>query len=103
MQDPGVPYISNISFCGAQTGFDRTQAGKEGKGSLGHSGNELEGEKLQETRRLSFYSSEKQFRHAGKYSFVSCSDEAVENGLVTLEDYPVVDYILGLEKEESCK
>ena len=46
MQDPGVPYISNISFCGAQTGFDRTQAGKEGKGSLGHSGNELEGMKI---------------------------------------------------------
>ena len=62
MQDPGVPYISNISFCGAQTGFDRTQAGKEGKGSLGHSG----------------------------------------NGLVTLEDYPVVDYILGLEKEDPA-
>ena len=50
MQDPGVPYISNISFCGAQTGFDRTQAGKEGKGSLGHSGNELEGMKIEETR-----------------------------------------------------
>lgn len=30
-QDPGVPYISNISFCGAQTGFDRTQAGKKEK------------------------------------------------------------------------
>ena len=29
-----------------------------------------------------------------------CSDEAVENGTVTLEDYPVVDYILGMEKED---
>ena len=41
----------------------------------------------------------KAIQAAGKYSFVSCSDEAVENGLVTLEDYPVVDYILGLEKK----
>ena len=50
-------YISNISFCGAQTGFDRTQAGKEGKGSLGHSGNELEGMKnCRKHVRLSFYS-----------------------------------------------
>lgn len=39
-QDPGVAYQYNISFCGAQTGFDRSQAGKEGKGSLGYSGND---------------------------------------------------------------
>ena len=25
-QDPGVPYLSNFSFCGVQSGFDRTQA-----------------------------------------------------------------------------
>lgn len=30
-QDPGVPYLSNISFSGAQIGFDRAQAGKEGE------------------------------------------------------------------------
>ena len=42
----------------------------------------------------------KAIQAAGKYSFVSCSDEAVENGIVTLEDYPIVDYILGLEKED---
>lgn len=99
MQDPGVPYISNISFCGAQTGFDRTQAGKEGKGSLGHSGNELEGMKIAGNTFDYPFIHGKAIQAAGKYSFVSCSDEAVENGLVTLEDYPVVDYILGLEKK----
>lgn len=45
-QDPGVPYLSNISFSGAQIGFDRAQAGKEGEGSLGYSGSELEGMKI---------------------------------------------------------
>ena len=35
----------------------------------------------------------KAIQATGKYSFVSCSDEAVENGIVTLEDYPIVDYI----------
>ena len=44
----------------------------------------------------------KAIQAAGKYSFVSCSDEAVENGIVTLEDYPIVDYILGLEKEDPA-
>ena len=102
MQDPGVPYISNISFCGAQTGFDRTQAGKEGKGSLGHSGNELEGMKIAGNTFDYPFIHGKAIQAAGKYSFVSCSDEAVENGLVTLEDYPVVDYILGLEKEDPA-
>lgn len=98
-QDPGVPYHANISFCGAQTGFDRAQAGKEGEGSLGHSGKELEGMKIAgNTFDYSFIHG-KAIQAAGKYSFVSCSDEAVENGIVTLEEYPIVDYILGLEKE----
>lgn len=98
-QDPGVPYLSNISFCGIQTGFDRSQAGKEGKGSLGDSGNELEGMKIAGNTFDYPFIHGKAIQAAGKYSFVSCSDEAVENGLVALEDYPIVDYILGLEKD----
>lgn len=98
--DPGVPYLSNISFCGAQTGFSRAQAGKEGEGSLGHSGQELEGIKIAGNTFDYPFIHGKAIQAAGRYSFVSCSDEAVENGLVTLEDYPIVDYILGLEKED---
>lgn len=100
-QDPGVPYLSNISFCGAQTGFDRKQSGKEGVGSLGHSGNELEGMNIAGNTFDYPFIHGKAIQAARKYSFVSCSDEAVENGLVTLEDYPIVDYILGLEKEDA--
>lgn len=99
-QDPGVPYLSNISFSGAQIGFDRAQAGKEGEGSLGYSGNELEGIKIAGNTFDYPFIHGKAIQAAGKYSFVSCSDEAVENGTVTLEDYPVVDYILGMEKED---
>lgn len=98
-QDPGVPYLSNISFSGAQIGFDRAQAGKEGEGSLGYSGSELEGMKIAGNTFDYPFIHGKAIQAAGKYSFVSCSDEAVENGTVTLEDYPVVDYILGMEKE----
>lgn len=98
--DPGVPYLSNISFCGAQTGFSRAQAGKEGEGSLGHSGQELEGIKIAGNTFDYPFIHGKAIQAAGRYSFVSCSDEAVENGLATLEDYPIVDYILGLEKED---
>lgn len=99
-QDPGVPYLSNISFSGAQIGFDRAQAGKEGEGSLGYSGSELEGMKIAGNTFDYPFIHGKAIQAAGKYSFVSCSDEAVENGTVTLEDYPVVDYIFGMEKED---
>ena len=99
-QDPGVPYLSNISFSGAQIGFDRAQAGKEGEGSLGYSGSELEGMKIAGNTFDYPFIHGKAIQAVGKYSFVSCSDEAVENGTVTLEDYPVVDYILGMEKED---
>jgi hypothetical protein len=95
-----VPYLSNISFCGAQSGFNRSQAGKEGEGSLGHSGRELEGMEIAGNTFDYPFIHGKAIQAAGKYSFVSCSDEAVENGIVTLEDYPIVDYILGLEKED---
>lgn len=101
-REPGVPYLFNISLCGAQTGFNRSQAGKEGEGSLGHSGRELEGMKIIGNTFDYPFIHGKAIQAAGSYSFVSCSDEAVENGLVTLEDYPIVDYILGLEKEDSA-
>lgn len=101
-QDPGVPYLSNISFSGAQIGFDRAQAGKEGEGSLGYSGRELEGMKIAGNTFDYPFIHGKAIQAVGKYSFVSCSDEAVENGTVTLEDYPVVDYILGMEKEDPA-
>lgn len=99
-KDPGVPYLYNISLCGAQTVFDRSQAGKEGKGSLGYSGSELEGMKVAGNTFDYPFIHGKAIQAAGQYSFVSCSDEAVESGKVSLESYPVVDYILGLEKEE---
>lgn len=101
-EDPGVPYLSNISFSGAQTCFDRSQYGKEGAGSLGHSGRELEGMKIAGNSFDYPFIHGKAIQAAGRYSFVSCSDEAVENGLVMLEDYPIVDYILGLEKEDAA-
>ena len=36
-KEPGVPYIYDISLCGAQTGFNRRNIGKETKDGLGYS------------------------------------------------------------------
>ncbi|MDR0939602.1 MAG: xanthan lyase [Mediterranea sp.] len=97
--DPGVAYIANIAYCGAQTGFDRAQAGKEGPGSLGHSGSELEGMRIAGNTFDYPFVHGKAIQAARHYSFVSCGAKAVEDGRVDLARYPVVDYILGLQKD----
>lgn len=96
-QDPGVPYLYDISLCGAQQNFNRKEAGRH----LGESDDEYEGMKIIGNTFDYPFIHGKAIQAAGNYSFVSCSDEAVENGILSLEDYPIVDYILGLEKEDS--
>lgn len=95
-KDPGVPYLYDISLCGAQTEFSRKQTGKE----LGRSGSEWEGMKIAGNSFDYPFIHGKAIQASGDYSFVSCSDEAVESGRIPLEAYDIVDYILGLEKED---
>ena len=94
-KDPGVPYLYDISLCGSQLNFDRKEAGKR----LGESGNEYEGIKIAGNTFDYPFIHGKAIQAIGGYSFTSCSDEAVENGSVALEEYPIADYILGLEKD----
>ena len=41
----------------------------------------------------------KAIQAAGNHSFVSCSNEAVEKGFISMNDYPIVDLIMGAEKK----
>ena len=100
-QDPGIAYHKNISLCGAQVEFDRSKGGKEGEGALGFSTSELEGKTVAGNTFDYTYTHGKAIEAAGNYSFVSASNEAVENGKVQLEKYQVVDLLLGLEKEDT--
>ena len=95
-QDPGVPYLYDLSLCGAQQNFNRKEAGK----NLGDSSDEYEGKKIIGNTFDYPFIHGKAIQAVGGYSFVSCSDETVEAGIVSLEEYPIVDYILGLEKED---
>lgn len=97
-QDPGIPYLYDIALCGAQQHFSRKETGRK----LGESGSEYEGMKIMGNTFDYPFVHGKAIQAAGGYSFVSCSDEAVESGLVRLEEYPVTDYILGLEKEDNA-
>lgn len=73
-QDPGVPYLYDISLCGTQQNFNRKEAGKR----LGESGEEYEGMKIIGNTFDYPFVHGKAIQAAGNYSFVSCSDEAVE-------------------------
>lgn len=73
-QDPGVPYLYDISLCGTQQNFNRKEAGKR----LGESREEYEGMKIIGNTFDYPFIHGKAIQAAGNYSFVSCSDEAVE-------------------------
>lgn len=94
-----MPYISTPAYCGAQQSFDRSRIGRETKDGLGYSGSELEGMLIAGNTFDYPFIHGKAIQSAGGYSFVSCSDEAVENGFVRLTDYPVTDLIMGAEKQ----
>lgn len=96
--DAGVPYIYSTSFCGAQQSFDRRYIGRETSEGLGYSGSELEGMRIVGNTFDYPFIHGKAIQAVGGFSFVSCSDEAVESGRVSLGDYPIVDLILGVEK-----
>ncbi|WP_455674399.1 golvesin C-terminal-like domain-containing protein [Phocaeicola sp.] len=96
--DPGIPYINTPAYCGAQLSFDRSRIGRETKDGLGYSGSELEGVLIAGNTFDYPFVHGKAIQAAGGYSFVSCSDEAVENGFIRINDYPVADLIMGAEK-----
>ena len=98
-RDPGMPYLHTPSYCGAQIGFDKAGIGKETADGLGFSGNELEGTLMVGNTFDYPFVHGKAIQAAGNHSFVSCSDEAVENGFISMNEYPIVDLIMGAEKE----
>ena len=99
--DPGVPYKYNISLIGNQQNFRRTGAGKSDKQSLGYSTDELEGYKFGGNTFDYPYIHGKAIASTAGISFTSSSREAVELGLVNLNQYQMVDLIMGLQKSEK--
>lgn len=94
--DPGVPYIQSPGFCGKQIVFDPSSA------SLGLSGNELEQQMIAGNTFDYTYTHGKAIQSAPRqYAFTSADRSAVESGKVNLNDYNVVDLILGLQKNDG--
>ena len=92
---PGIPYVNTPAHCGYQQNFDRSKAGREGKDALGHSGSQLEGMLIAGNTFDYPFIHGKAIQTADRYSFVSCSDEALEAGNVQLDSYQLIDIICG--------
>lgn len=93
--DSGVPYIYDAAFIGEQQVFDRSKAHIESeREALGASNNDFEGEIIA-GNTFDYTTLHGSSIMAAGYSFCSASREAVESGAVRLEEYDVVDLILG--------
>lgn len=96
--DIGIALGQTAGFSGSQLNFNPAYAGREGAGSLGFSGDELEG-KIIAGNTFDYPCTHGAAIRANKRnSFVSCSRDALYKGTVDLNDYPLVDLILGAEK-----
>lgn len=101
-EDPGLPYLYDISYSGAQTGFYRNKAGIETHGGWGYSGSELEGKIIAGNTFDYPFIHGKAIQAVGNYSFVSCGAKAIEAGIIHLQDYSVVDFIFGMERNSTA-
>jgi hypothetical protein len=99
--DIGVPYMLTPEYAGLQQNFDVTQRGIEGPAGLGYSTHEMEGQLIAGNTFDYPFIHGKSIASVGNYSFVSCSSQCVENGSVNLNDYALVDLILGAEKDDK--
>ena len=97
-EDAGVPYLYNSSYCGPQICFDTLYAGKEGPGALGFSSEEWIGQEIA-GNTFDFPSEHGYAMHGMPVSYASCSRDAVEKGNILLNDFAVVDLILGAQRD----
>lgn len=91
--DFGVPYIKDISFAGHQTEFRRSAGNSFGHSTQNQISQVIAGNTFDYPAVHG-----KSLMEAGNYGFVSTSASAVEEGEVKLNEYSLVDLILGKQK-----
>ena len=98
-EEPGVPYLSEISYVGKQLEFNRSKPYLDDENpGFGASASTYE------AKLLGGNSFDYPFLHgaaikAANYSYVSCGSDALLSGYMHLTDYKQVDLILGAQKQ----
>lgn len=99
--DPGVANGKHAGWVGKQTHFDTRTMGKEGFGGLGYGENEWQGQVMTGNTFDYVKTHTEAIAATREYSVVSASSKAVESGQIDMTNYPLVDLILGLEKNDA--
>lgn len=99
--DIGVSYGLTAGWNGRQQCFDKSRAGSEGEGSLGYCGDELAGRFIMGNNRDGSVCHVKDIAMSGSYNVVGCSLEALDNNLVKLDHYNLVDIAFGLQRNDG--
>lgn len=99
--DIGVSYGLTAGWNGRQQCFDKSRAGSEGEGSLGYCGDELAGRFIMGNNRDGSVCHVKDIAMSGAYNVVGCSLEALDNNLVKLDHYNLVDIAFGLQRNDG--
>ena len=97
--DPGVWVGINPGWFGRQTSFDMSKMGSEATSGLGYTTDNLVGQFLMGNEFDYPKTHVAAIAQSKKYSVCSCSSKAVENGLIQLDKYAMVDLILGNERD----
>ena len=100
LSDPGVQYMRSPILSGAQQILALDSIDSPEEVSLGISNDTVNG-KLLAGNTFDYPAIHGSSIAQAGWSFVSCSREAVQDGLVNLSDYPVVDLVLGLQKRSA--
>lgn len=99
--DIGVSYGLTAGWNGRQQCFVKSRAGSEGEGSLGYCGDELAGRFIMGNNRDGSVCHVKDIAMSGAYNVVGCSLEALDNNLVKLDHYNLVDIAFGLQRNDG--
>lgn len=97
--DHGVPYVQGINYIGSQ--YERRRSAKwrdDDSGGWGNSHSDYEG-KVVAGNTFDFPALHGASIMRAGYSFVSTSIKAVEQGVVDLKGFKLLDYIAGKQKE----
>ena len=100
-RDLGVTYGRTAGWLGLQQVFDEKRIGIEDSTGLGFTTNELEGQFIAGNTFDYVRTHAEAIRHAGYYSIVSASAQAVEAYDLHLKSYDAIDLLLGLERNDG--
>ncbi len=98
--DPGITYGPTYGWAGYQTNFDIKQMGNE-SGGLGAGGEEFAGMLIAGNDFNYVKTHAEAIAASNKYNIVSCSGKAIERKLTDMDDYDMVDVLLGLERNDG--